>query len=196
MSRSILLTGTRFHEVDLCNGELPLECFPEKPPCDSSSDTVDGHKKKCVDVKEHIVQNKKHIHHHEFSSSSSSSSSPSSSSSGSSSSSDSSSSSSSESTSSYGENSRFSCSSSDQFAPAVKTTAKPTAAPSVRDRFLQRVNKVLAGSESSVSTVSDASSVSSVSVSSDNDSSSVSSVSSVSVPSAESVSSVPFGFSD
>merc|ERR1712146_388248 len=40
--RSALFTGLTLYELDMCNGELPHECFPEKPPCDSSSETVDG----------------------------------------------------------------------------------------------------------------------------------------------------------
>merc|ERR1712146_226172 len=52
--RSALFTGLTLYELDMCNGELPHECFPEKPPCDSSSETVDGTSSWCTIVSKSV----------------------------------------------------------------------------------------------------------------------------------------------
>jgi NAD-dependent dihydropyrimidine dehydrogenase PreA subunit len=42
--RASILTNMVVRDIDMCNGELPVECFPAKPPCsdDDDDDTYDG----------------------------------------------------------------------------------------------------------------------------------------------------------
>jgi hypothetical protein len=70
--RSRTLTNLHVQELDMCNGELPKECFPERPICDSSdltdtSSTVsegDDTSSACTSAQGKIKQNHRDHHHH------------------------------------------------------------------------------------------------------------------------------------